>query len=193
MGQRVYFLEVNMKKVLNSLPFRLIDALAIGIALGQFFGEGAMKVVVSLKYVMGQLITFCVPLIVIGFIAPSITRMGSNATKMLGISIVLAYVSSVLAAFLSTGAGYLLIPNLSIATEVEGLKALPEVVFELSIPQIMPVMSALAFSVLIGLAAVWTKSCWKNTAIPRRKPWWKAPSSIWNCWRSRGSMIPVFP
>ena len=147
-----------MKKVLNSLPFRLILALAIGIALGQFFGEGAMKVVVSLQYVMGQLITFCVPLIVIGFIAPSITRMGSNATKMLGISIVLAYVSSVLAALLSTGAGYLLIPNLSIATEVEGLKALPKVVFELSIPQIMPVMSALAFSVLIGLAAVWTRS-----------------------------------
>ena len=147
-----------MKKVLNSLPFRLILALAVGIALGQFFGEGAMKVVVSLQYVMGQLITFCVPLIVIGFIAPSITRMGSNATKMLGISIVLAYASSVLAAFMSTGAGYLLIPNLSIATEVEGLKALPEVVFELSIPQIMPVMSALAFSVLVGLAAVWTKS-----------------------------------
>lgn len=147
-----------MKKVLNSLPFRLILALAIGIALGQLFGEGAMKVVVSLQYVMGQLITFCVPLIVIGFIAPSITRMGSNASKMLGISIVLAYASSVLAAFLSTGAGYVLIPGLSIATEVEGLKALPEVVFELSIPQIMPVMSALAFSVLIGLAAVWTKS-----------------------------------
>jgi len=151
-----------MKKVLNSLPFRLILALAIGIGLGQVFGEGVMKVVVSLQYVMGQLITFCVPLIVIGFIAPSITRMGSNATKMLGISIVLAYVSSVLAAFMSTGAGYLLIPNLSIATEVEGLKALPAVVFELSIPQIMPVMSALAFSVLIGLAAVWTKS---NTTV----------------------------
>ena len=151
-----------MKKVLNSLPFRLILALAIGIGLGQVFGEGVMKVVVSLQYVMGQLITFCVPLIVIGFIAPSITRMGSNATKMLGISIVLAYVSSVLAAFLSTGAGYLLIPNLSIATEVEGLKALPAVVFELSIPQIMPVMSALAFSVLVGLAAVWTKS---NTTV----------------------------
>ena len=147
-----------MKKILSSLPFRLILALAIGIALGQLFGEGVMKVVVSLQYVMGQLITFCVPLIVIGFIAPSITRMGTNATKMLGISIVLAYVSSVLAAFMSTGAGYLLIPNLSIATEVEGLKALPGVVFELSIPQIMPVMSALAFSVLIGLAAVWTKS-----------------------------------
>ncbi len=59
-----------MKKVFTSLPFRLIAALAIGILLGRLFGEGAMKIVVSIQYILGQLITFCVPLIVIGFIAP---------------------------------------------------------------------------------------------------------------------------
>ena len=147
-----------MKKFLTSLPFRLIVALLIGIALGQFFGEGAMKVVVSLQYVMGQFIMFCVPLIVIGFIAPSITRMGSNASRMLSIAVLLAYVSSICAAFLSTFAGYTLIPHLSIATDIAGLRDLPPVVFQLSFPQIMSVMSALAFSLLIGLAAVWTKS-----------------------------------
>lgn len=147
-----------MKKFITSLPVRLLLALAIGIGLGQVFNEGAMKVVVSLQYVMGQLITFCVPLIVIGFIAPSITRMGTNASRMLGVAVLLAYASSVLAAFMSAGAGYALIPHLSIATDIEGLKELPAVVFELNIPQIMPVMSALVFSLLLGLAAVWTKS-----------------------------------
>ena len=43
-------------------------------------------------------------------------------------------------------------------TDVEGLKELPPVVFELAIPQIMSVMSALVFSVMIGLAATWNKS-----------------------------------
>ena len=147
-----------MKKFFTSLPFRLIVGLAIGILLGQLFGAGAMKVVVSVQYILGQLITFCVPLIVIGFIAPSITRMGSNASKMLGVAVIIAYVSSVCAAFMSTAAGYGLISHLSIATDIEGLKDLPEVVFQLNIPQIMPVMAALAFSLLIGLAAVWTKS-----------------------------------
>ena len=147
-----------MKKILTSLPFRLIVALLIGVGLGRLFGEGVMKVVVSLQYVLGQLIMFCVPLIVIGFIAPSITRMGKNASRMLVIAVILAYASSICAALMSTGAGYLLIPHLSIVTEVEGLRELPEVVFQLNIPQIMPVMSALAFSLLIGLAAVWTKS-----------------------------------
>ena len=147
-----------MKKLFQSLPFRLIVALVIGILLGQIFGEGALKVVVSLQFVLGQLITFCVPLIVIGFIAPSITRMGNNATRMLGIAVIIAYLSSICAAFMSMAAGYALIPHLSIVTDIEGLRDLPPVVFQLSIPQIMPVMRALAFSLLIGLAAVWTKS-----------------------------------
>ena len=147
-----------MKKILTSLPFRLIVALLIGIGLGQVFGEGAMKVVVSLQYVLGQLIMFCVPLIVIGFIAPSITRMGSNASRMLSVAVIIAYLSSICAAFMSTAAGFVLIPHLSIVTDVAGLRELPAVVFQLNIPQIMSVMSALAFSLLIGLAAVWTKS-----------------------------------
>ena len=147
-----------MKKLFTSLPFRLIVALVIGTGLGQLFGESAMKVVVSIQYILGQLITFCVPLIIIGFIAPSITRMGSNASKMLGLAVVIAYLSSICAAFLSTLAGYSLIPHLSIATDIEGLKDLPAVIFQLNIPQIMPVMSALAFSLLIGLSAVWTRS-----------------------------------
>ena len=147
-----------MKKILTSLPFRLIVALLIGIGLGQVFGEGAMKVVVSLQYVLGQLIMFCVPLIVIGFIAPSITRMGSNASRMLSVAVIIAYLSSICAAFMSTAAGFVLIPHLSIVTDVAGLRELPAVVFQLNIPQIMSVMSALAFSLLIGLAAVWTRS-----------------------------------
>ena len=135
-----------MKKLFSSLPFRLIVAIAVGVLLGRVFGEGAMKVVVSLQYVLGQLIMFCVPLIVIGFIAPSITRMGNNASRLLSIAVAIAYLSSICAAFISMAAGYGLIPHLSIVTDVEGLRELPEVVFQLNIPQIMSVMSALAFS-----------------------------------------------
>lgn len=147
-----------MKKLFDNLPFRLLLGIIIGVILGQVFPESVMKVVVTLQYIMGQLITFCVPLIIIGFIAPSITKLGKNASRLLGVAIVIAYVSSVCAALMSTGAGYALIPHLSIDTEVAGLRTLPDVVFELNIPQIMSVMSALVLSVLIGLAATWTNS-----------------------------------
>ena len=147
-----------MKKLFSSLPFRLILAIAIGIGLGQLFHEGSMKIVVSLQYILGQFITFCVPLIVIGFIAPSITRMGNNASRLLGLAVILAYLSSIFAAFMSTAAGYVLIPHLAIDTSVEELRELQPAVFQLNIPQIMSVMSALALSLMLGLAAVWTKS-----------------------------------
>ena len=151
-----------MKKLFDSLPFRLLLGIAIGIACGLVFPESVMKVIVTLKYIMGQIITFCVPLIIIGFIAPSITKLGANASRLLGVAVVLAYASSIGAAFMSTGAGYAIIPHLSIDNSVEGLRDLPAVVFQLDIPQIMSVMSALVLSILLGLAVTWTKS--KNFA-----------------------------
>ena len=147
-----------MKKLLNSLPFRLLAGVIIGILVGLVANETFMNIVVTAKQLLGELITFCVPLIVIGFIAPSITRLGKNASRMLMVALILAYVSSVGAALVSMVAGFNIIPHLSIVSTAEGLKELPEVIFELSIPQIMSVMSALVFSVLIGLAVTWTKA-----------------------------------
>ena len=147
-----------MKKIFSSLPVKLLIGIVIGIIFGQIFPENVMSVVVPLKNILGQVINFVVPLIVIGFIAPSITKLGNNASRMLGVALMVAYTSSVLAALLSMGAGYAIIANLPVVSEIEGLKELPEDVFGLTIPQIMNVMSALAFSILIGLAAIWTKA-----------------------------------
>ena len=145
-------------KIFKSLPARLLLAIIIGILAGLVLPRGAMVVVVTAKYIMGQIIMFCVPLIIIGFIAPSITKLGGSATRMLSVAVILAYASSILAAFMSTGAGFAIIPHLNIITDPEGLRELPAVAFQLDIPQIMPVMSALVFSMLVGLAVVWTKS-----------------------------------
>ena len=83
-----------MKKLFSSLPFRLLVGVVLGIVIGIALNSaetagvatglvsGALNVIVSVKYILGQVITFCVPLIVIGFIAPSITELGNNASKM---------------------------------------------------------------------------------------------------------------
>ncbi len=147
-----------MKKLLSSLPAKLLIGIVVGIVIGLVVPESVMKVLVPIKNIMGQLINFIVPLIVIGFIAPSITKLGGNASKLLGVALILAYISSILAAALSTVAGYVLIPIMNTAKEAAELKELPADIFALGIPQIMPVMSALVFSVTIGLAAVWTKA-----------------------------------
>ncbi|MCI1965395.1 MAG: dicarboxylate/amino acid:cation symporter [Oscillospiraceae bacterium] len=147
-----------MKRLSSSLPFKLLMGVIVGIIIGLAANVAVMNVVVTIKYVLSEVINFCVPLIIIGFIAPSITKLGSNASRILGLALVIAYVSSIGAAFMSMGAGFGIIPFMNISSSAEGLQALPKVVFELSIPQIMPVMSALVLSVFLGLAAVWTKS-----------------------------------
>ena len=157
-----------MKKesLVHSLPFRLLVALAVGICAGLALSAadgspvtGALlNILVTVKFISSQFISFCVPLIIIGFIAPSITRLGSNASRMLIVALCAAYISSIGAAFFAAAAGFTILPFLNISPEVDGLRDLPPVLFELTIPQIMPVMSALFFSVLVGLAATWNKS-----------------------------------
>lgn len=150
--------EIKMKRITKSLPFKLLLGVCIGIIVGLLAGEGLMNIIVTVKYILGQYINFCVPLIVIGFIAPSIPKLGNNASKMLAVALVIAYVSSLGAAVFSVLTGNVIIPYLSIASSVGDLKVLPEVVFKLDIPQIMGVMSALVFSLLVGLAATWTRA-----------------------------------
>lgn len=158
-------------KVLKSLPFRLLVGVVLGIVVGLLIPDvskmtpeqaalpsAVLQIIVTVKFILNQLISFCVPLIIIGFIAPSIVKLGSNASRMLGIALILAYVSSLGAALFSMGAGFAIIPSLNIVSTVEGLKEVPEAIFQLDIPAIMSVMSALVFSVLIGLAATWVKA-----------------------------------
>ena len=149
---------MKKSKFLHSLPFKLLVGVALGICIGLLLNisdESAittaiLNLVVTLKYIFGQLINFCVPLIIIGFIAPSITKLGNNASRMLGVAVCIAYASSLGAALFSALSGYVLIPHLSISSTADHLKTLPDVIFELSIPQIMPVMSALVLSVMLA-------------------------------------------
>ena len=95
-----------MNGIFKSLPFRLLIGVAAGIVLGLWasgfaYGGQVMQVVLTLKELLSSLINFCVPLIIIGFIAPSITRLKQNASRMLALALVLAYTSSVCAALMS--------------------------------------------------------------------------------------------
>ena len=151
-----------MKKGLP-LPLKLLLGIFIGAVIGLLCrnnveaSAGVMQVVVCLHRLMGQFVSFCVPLIVLGFICPSITKLGDNAGRLLGVALIIAYLSSILAATMAAIAGYLIVPALHIS-EVNGALELPEAIFKLDIPQIMPVITALVTSIVIGLAAVWTKA-----------------------------------
>ena len=153
-------------KIFKSLPFRLFLGIIIGGVIGicawnnkeTVFAQGLMQVIVCAHRLMGQLVSFCVPLIVLGFICPSITKMGQNAGRLLQVALIIAYLSSICAATVSAIVGYIVVPDLGISSADVFERELPTAVLQLNIPQVMPVITALILSIIIGLAAVWTKS-----------------------------------
>ncbi|MEZ6854652.1 dicarboxylate/amino acid:cation symporter [Halodesulfovibrio aestuarii] len=140
------------------LILQLLIGIAVGVVVGLTAGNGVMQVVVSAKYVLGQFIFYTVPLVIIAFIAPAIVRLGQNASSMLFAGVSFAYLSAAGAATMAAVAGYLIIPHLSIATEIHALHELPEALFQLNIPPVMSVMTALITALLFGLATVWSKA-----------------------------------
>ena len=147
-----------MKKFFNNTIVQLLIAVILGIVAG-FYVEGtALSAIVSLKHVSGQVIFFLVPLIILGFIAPSIAHLRSNASKMLLFAFGIADLSSIGASFFGAAVGYQVIPHLDIASDANALKALPENMLKIDIPPVMNVMTALVLAAFIGLATAWVKS-----------------------------------
>lgn len=147
-----------MEKLKDNLIVRLLVGVALGLAIGLNASATVIGVIDTIKFLLGQIIFFTVPLIIFGFIAPAISQMKSNASKMLGAMVGLAYTSSVCAALMSMVAGYAIIPHLNIITNPEGLKKLPELIFKVEVPPPFSVMTALALALMGGLAIIWTKS-----------------------------------
>jgi len=147
-----------LKKILGNTLFRLLLGVIGGLILGNYLTESTIQIVLSIKYFTGQLIFFLVPLIVIGFIVSSITKLNEGSTKIVGFSLLIAYLSSVGAGLFAMIAGYQIIPNLSIPTSVDSLKEIPKILFQLDIPPVFSVMTALVISLMLGLGILITKA-----------------------------------
>ena len=147
-----------IKKILSSLIFQLLLAVVAGLVIGSFADASVMKIALAVKQVGGQVIFFLVPLIIFGFVSLSIARLNSNASKVLLFTFALAYISSIGAAFFGMAVGYEFLPQLSITSQLQNLRELPELPFTLKIPPVMDVMTALVLSIFVGLSAAWVKS-----------------------------------
>ena len=148
-----------MKKI-GLLP-RLIIAIILGIILGSILPEIGVRVLATFNGIFGQFLGFAIPLIILGFVAPGIGDLGSNAGKILAITAGIAYLSTVFAgslAFLANAAvlPMFLTPGALGADFANGDAAMAAPLLELSMPPVMGVMTALilAFTLGIGIAVV---------------------------------------
>lgn len=147
-----------MKKFFSNSIVILIASIIVGIILGRLLQTEGIKVILSVKQISGQIIFFLVPLIILGFVAPSIASLKGSVSRLIVFAFSLAYLSSVGAAFFAMLVGYQVIPLLDIRPVAASLRELPGVLFSLEIPPMLNVISALLFSVLIGFGCIWVKS-----------------------------------
>lgn len=146
------------RKIISNTTFRLLLSVIIGSLIGMAANETVISIILPIKHILGQIIFFLIPLLIFGFITPSITKLKRNASKLLGVSLVLAYISCIGSATLAAVAGYKLIPLFDIVPATESVKDIPEMIFHLDIPPLMSVLSALVLSFMLGLSIIWTKS-----------------------------------
>lgn len=150
--------ETKKKGFFSSLIFKLLVSIVAGILLGLVITEPIVKIIVPINEILSQLINYIVPFIILGFITPAIIGLKENAGKVLTVTLVICYLSSVGAAFMSFVAGKAIIPRLNIATNMDAAREIPESLFNLNIDPIMPVMTALVTAIIVGIAVLGTKS-----------------------------------
>jgi Na+/H+-dicarboxylate symporter len=150
------------KKSIGLLP-RLILAIIAGVLIGAYTPEVVVRSVVTLSTIFGNFLNFVIPLIIIGFVAPGIGDLGQGAGKILGLTVVIAYVSTIFSGSVAYFTDSALFPKLvEVATHTaeNPEEALLQPFFIIEMPALMGVMTALllAFVLGIGMAAIGSKS-----------------------------------
>lgn len=143
-----------MKRITSSLLFRVIVAIALGIVLGQFLPESISRIFATFNGLFDQILKFVIPLIIVGLIVPAIAKLGDTAGRLLLYTVAIAYGSTLFAGFSSYFASMTIFPGLldtqSAADIQESSKVLTPY-FQLQIPPLFDVMSALVLAFLVGI------------------------------------------
>lgn len=143
-----------MKKI-GLLP-KLILGILAGIVIGLISASADQMVLVRLmstfSSIFGNFLSFMIPCIIIGFVAPGIADLGKQAGKTLGLTALIAYCSAVTAGFVAFFVGRAILPGvismgeLSMETNVNVAPF-----FSIEMGQIMGVMTALIFAFVLGI------------------------------------------
>ena len=148
----------GQKRHFGLLP-RIIVAMIAGIGCGFIFPEAIARIFVTFNSLFGNFLSFCIPLIIVGFVVPAIAEIGKRAGKMLVFTALLAYVATFFSGMFSYFVGTLTFPALLSDTAV-GVAASEshalQPFFSIDIPPLMSVMTALVVAFVFGLGVAQT-------------------------------------
>lgn len=143
---------------LSKIPLlgRIVISIILGVLLGQFVPHWFARIFATFNDLFGGFLSFLVPLIIVGLITPAIGELGKGAGRLLVITTLIAYASSIFTGFFTYFTSQLTFPTLleGMAFPVTGTDAtnmIPTTYFSINMPPLLDVMSALIFSFSIGI------------------------------------------
>ncbi|MDR0748197.1 MAG: dicarboxylate/amino acid:cation symporter [Tannerellaceae bacterium] len=135
---------------------KVIIAIAAGILFGQFLPVAAARIFVTFNSLFGNFLTFSIPLIILGLVAPAIGELGKGAGKLLAVTTLIAYGSTLFSGLFTYLSGSAVFPHLlSADTELTAMdnpeRFMLTTYFAVEMPPLMDIMTALLLSFILGL------------------------------------------
>lgn len=149
---------------LSRIPLlgRVVIAIILGIIVGQFAPIWFARIFATFNALFGNFLSFIIPLLIIGLITPAIGELGHGAGRLLALTALIAYVSTLFSGFFTFFSCQAVFPRiLSAGIDTGVLNGIEEVAikpfFTIEMPPVMEVMPALILSFCIGLGITFLK------------------------------------
>lgn len=150
-----------MGKIRLGLLPRIVIAIMLGVGIGLFSPSFFVRIFATFNAMFGNFLQFLIPLIITGLVTPAIADLGKGAGKLLLITAMIAYIDTVFSGLFSYFTSSSVFPSLIGAvsgTEIQNLSGGAEPFFNIELPPLMDVMTALIFSFTIGLGIAFFRS-----------------------------------
>lgn len=140
---------------------KVIAAIILGVVFSWFAPLWFVRIFSTFNDIFGNFLGFAIPLIILGLVASGIAELGAGAGRLLGITALIAYGSTVFSGFFSYFTCLGVYPRILAPGEGVGAVEAADAVnasayFTVDMPPVMGVTSALilAFVIGLGLSAV---------------------------------------
>ena len=149
-----------MKKIKIGLLTKIIIAIVLGIIAGLFCPAWFVRLFLTFNGLFSQFLGFAIPLIIVGLVTTAIADIGNKAGRLLVITVLIAYGSTLFAGFTSYLTGAALFPSMiqsgAHLDEIANAKELAPF-FTIEIAPLMGVMTAIVLAFVIGLGLASTQ------------------------------------
>ncbi len=147
--------DFTMKQFKLGLVPKLIIAIILGILIGQFTPLWFCKTVVTLSTNFSVFLKFVIPLMILAYVTMGIADLSQGAGKLLVITVLLAYASTLVAGSLSFIVSDTLFPHFMSPDALEKIQATADVsvgsYFTISLPAVIDTLSAVVLAFILGL------------------------------------------